>query len=132
MTHTRGLLIGLLALALAAPALAQTEPQGSPAPAASGTVTGGHGWHGGMGMWNLVEGLDGITVAQRQQIEALRTQYQAAHQPGSTPDRATMRSLRTQLMQILTAAQQTQLKNELMQMRRQHQLQAPDASPSPR
>lgn len=130
MKPSRLTIMGLLALALMAPALAQTPPQPPLAPSASGTVTG-HGDHARM--WNMVEGLNGITDTQRQQIEALRTQYEQNNQPGTTPSHGTMRALRQQLMQILTPAQQTQLRSQLQQFRRQHQAQQPpNASPPPR
>lgn len=113
---------------MAAPALAQTMPGPAPTPAASGVVTG----HRGPGMWRLIEGLDGVTSAQQQQIETLRGQYRQSHQPGSPPDRAAMRTLRQQVMAILTPAQRAQLRSELQQIRRQRQQQGGDlASPPP-
>lgn len=123
----------LIGSALCAPASAQTTPQPPPVPAASGTVTGPNAHRGGGGgMWNLVEGLSGITPQQRQAIEGLRTQFQQAHQPGTPPDRATMQSLRQQLMNVLTPAQQQQLRTELQQWRAQRQAQGPAAaSPAP-
>lgn len=129
MTPVRVLPAVLLGMALCAPAIAQTTPAPPPVPAASGTVTGPGARHGGM--WSLVEQLPGITPAQRQQIESLRTQFQQAHQPGTPPDRATMQSLRQQLMTILTPAQQQQLRTEIQQLRAQRQAQAPPTSPSP-
>lgn len=123
------LALGLLASACGTAAFAQTASQ--PTPAASGTVTGTRGQHFD-GIWQRLESLDGITAQQRQQIEALRAQYQQTHQPGTMPDRATMQSYRQKLMQILTQAQQEQLRAEIQQFRQQRQQQLPQASPQPR
>lgn len=129
MTPLRLLAATLAATSLCAPAIAQVTPAPSPIPAASGTVTGPNAH--GVGMWGLVENLADITPQQRTQIEALRTQYQQAHQPGTPPDRTAMRALRQQLMNILTTAQQQQLRAEIQQLRAQHEQSSPPASPPP-
>lgn len=124
------LLTGMLLVALGAPAPAQQPP---PAPT-SGTVTGPNAGHGGMahGMIRLLFGLDGITPQQHDQLQALVAQFQQSHPAGSPRDPAAMRTLRQQVMQILTPAQQTQLQTEIQQMRAQREQQPqPGASPPP-
>jgi Spy/CpxP family protein refolding chaperone len=120
------------ALLLAAPwavARAQTTPQPSPVPVQSGTVTGPNAPRGS-GMWRLVEALDGITPAQRQQLEAIRVQYMQSHPANTMPDRSSMQSVRTQVLHVLTPTQRTQLRSEVQQLRARHAQQGM-ATPSP-
>lgn len=76
-----------------------------------------------------------LTPDQNQQIQALVNQYHQSHPPGSAPDPDAMRTIRQQVMQILTPAQRQQLQTQLQQMREQRSQQrgqvVPQASPSP-
>ncbi|HEY9084756.1 MAG TPA: hypothetical protein VIN40_02245 [Candidatus Tyrphobacter sp.] len=127
------LVAGAFTLALAAPALAQETPPAQPSSATSGTVTGPQAAHAGM--MRLLYGLDGITEQQRQQLQTLIGQFRQSHPAGSPRDPAAMRTLRQQVMQILTPAQQSQLRSEIQQIRAQRAQQQPapqpDATPTP-
>ncbi|MHB8433190.1 MAG: hypothetical protein ACYC8W_06535 [Candidatus Tyrphobacter sp.] len=116
MRTSRALAAALLLAAPWATVRAQTTPQPSPVPVQSGTVTGPNAPRGS-GMWRLVEALDGITPAQRQQLEAIRVQYMQSHPANTMPDRSSMQSLRAQVMHVLTPTQRTQLRSEVQQLR---------------
>jgi Spy/CpxP family protein refolding chaperone len=132
MMLPRLLLGAALACAVTIPALAQTTPLPLPIPVASGTITGS-GAHQNMGahirqMWQRVESLIGITPAQLRQLEVLRLRLQQSQAAGSPPNYTAMRATLQQVLQILTPAQQQQLRQEIQKFHRQH---PPGTSGSP-
>ncbi len=122
----------LLLAALRAPATAQTTPQPSPVPVQSGTVTGANAPRV-LGMWHLLESLNGITPVQRRQLEAIRVRYEQRHPASTLPDRSALQSLRARVLRVLTSAQQAQLRAEVRQLRERRMQQGlVTPSPSPR
>lgn len=116
----------LAALALPLGALAQqaAPPAGANAPA----QPGGRQGHHHRGMMRMLHNLN-LTTQQQSEIKQIMDNFRQAHPMGSPPDRQAREQLRTQIMNVLTPAQQTQLKQEMQQMReRRHD---EDGGPQP-
>ncbi|HEV7180710.1 MAG TPA: Spy/CpxP family protein refolding chaperone [Candidatus Baltobacteraceae bacterium] len=105
------LLSGALALAVALPVagFAQQTPAQPPA----GAPAAGHHHNHGMRMFR---GLN-LSDQQKAQLQQIRDQYRQSHPEGSAPDRASRKAMHDQMMNVLTPAQQAQLKTNMAQMR---------------
>jgi Spy/CpxP family protein refolding chaperone len=67
--------------------------------------------------------LNGVNLSNQQhdQIQGLLDQYAQAHQPGSQHVRGAARQLKEQIFGILTPDQQAQVRQNMQNMRAQHQ-----------
>jgi Spy/CpxP family protein refolding chaperone len=130
MNISRTLIAGAAVLALALPLAVSAQTTTAPAPAADGT----HAHHGGGLNRHAMQGIK-LSDDQQQQLLQLRTDYRKAHPKGSTPDPASRKALRDQMLNILTPDQQTQYQANIKQAREEHKHQTnpggPFASPSP-
>lgn len=67
----------------------------------------------------VLQGLNGLTGQQQQQLQGILTQYVQTHPQGSPRDPNAKRALRDQIYGVLTPAQQSQLKQEMRAMHQQ-------------
>jgi Spy/CpxP family protein refolding chaperone len=120
------LLTAALALSIAAP-LAAFAQQAPPADAPS---PGAHMHHHGYGFMHGMHGVN-LSDQQKTQIHQLVQQYRQSHPEGSQPDPAARKQLRTQIMNVLTPAQQAQVKANMEKMRAEHEHGEQSESPAP-
>ncbi len=113
------------ALILPSTAFAQQAPS-APAPASSPGQWQGHRGHGGY--MRMMRGLN-LSDQQHARIRQIMQQYRQAHPRGSRPDPQARAQLRTQIMNVLTPQQQTQLKQQMQQMRERRAETAPTPQP---
>ena len=125
---TRSLLLSLaLTFSAAAPLIASAQQAPAP-PAAAGQHMHEHG----MMMHRMFRGVN-LTAAQKTQIQQLMTQFHQQHPKGSQPDPQARKAMHDQIMNVLTPAQQAQVKANMAQMhdRAGHPDHDGDAAPAP-
>jgi Spy/CpxP family protein refolding chaperone len=131
MNISRSILAGAAALAIALP-LAVSAQTTTAAPATNATHAHAHGG-GGLNR-RAMNGIN-LSDAQKQQLLQLRTAYKQAHPKGSTPDPASRKALREQMLNVLTTDQRTQYEANVKQARESRQNEVnpggPFASPTP-
>lgn len=124
------LLSGALAVAIGLPIVGCAQQ--APAQSQPGASQGAYGHHHGGMRW-----LQGVNLSdqQKQQIQTLMQQYRQAHPRGSQPDPQAREQLRSQIMNVLTPEQRTQVQANMQKMKEQRQEreqhEMPAASPSP-
>ncbi len=106
------LLPAALIVTLAVPAVGVAQ-QAAPQPWVTGV--GAHRRHHG-GWIRRFRGAN-LSDQQKQQITQLISQYRQAHPAGSAPDPEARKALRTSIKNVLTPAQQTQLRANASMMR---------------
>lgn len=136
MNISKPILAGAALLALALPlAVSAQTTTAAPTTTTTTETEGAHHHHGGGLNRMAMRGIT-LTDAQKQQIMQLRTAYKTAHPKGSTPDPASRKALRDQMLGVLTPDQRTQYDANVKQLRAERKNAgngpfAPNASPTP-
>ena len=122
------LLSGALALAMGLPIAGCAQQTPAQAPVSS--PAGEHHHHNGM--MRMLRGVN-LTPQQKTQLQNMMQQYHQSHPKGSAPDPAARKALHQQMMNVLTPAQQAQVKQNMQQMRSMHndRDEAPAPTPTP-
>lgn len=76
---------------------------------------GEHMHHHGMMMHRMFQGVN-LTAQQKTQIHQLMTQFHQQHPKGSQPDPQARKAMHDQIMNLLTPAQQAQVKANMAKM----------------